>query len=236
MKSQVPKVLHSHQRLHAHRARLADGRAPGAGQHHAGRRPWRRRGQARRSSTAHQDLQFVDAGTAARHRPRAAADARRCSKARAGTRRAAVRRRAAAHAATLQSLLATHPTAAAAATVITADDAPAVRLRPHRPHQRPHLEDRRGARRLAGADGDHRDQLRHLRVRSGAAVRRARLNRHREQAGRVLPARIWSRSIASRSAPSPPGRSSARTRFAASTAAPNLQRSAPWFASRRTKS
>ena len=65
---------------------------------------------------------------------------------------------------------------------------------------------------------------------------RARLDRHREQAGRVLPARsrrdlsqaeARRRDLDGRRAP---------TRFAASTAVPNLQRSAPWFANRRTKS
>ena len=82
---------------------------------------------------------------------------------------------------------------------------------------------------------DHRDQLRHLRVRSGGAVRRPRpIGTANKQGEYYLP--ISSRSFGNRNAPSPPGRSSVPKKFAASTAARNLQRSAPWSASRRTKS
>ncbi len=127
------------------------------------------------------------AGKAARHRPRAVANGAAAAR---QTRhpRAALRRRAAAD---------------GGDPAVARHDAhrhrrrrdgdhrqgeAAVRLRPHRPHQRPHLEDCRRERRLAGAARHHRDQLRHLRAGPFGAVRGARPHRHRQQAGRVLPA------------------------------------------------
>ena len=176
------------------------------------------------------------AGAAARNRPRAAPDARRSWKGRRGPSSCSRATCRCSRSHSLKALLATHAEADAAATVITANLDAAVRLRPHRSHQRRDLEDRRGARRHRRAEGDHRNQFRHLRLRARAAVRRARHASAPRTSRASTTCPISSRSTASRSARWRRGPSNAPTRFAASTAVPNLQRSAPWFASRRTKS
>ena len=97
-------------------------------------------------------LQFVDAGAATRHRPRAAANAAAARRQRRGivvllsgdvpllsgdSLTVAARRRT--------------PSASRGRHRRDREPAAALWLRPHRPHQRAHLEDRRGARRLADA-------------------------------------------------------------------------------------
>ena len=113
-----------------------------------------------------------------------------------------------------------------------------VRLRPHRPRRNgaiTRIVEERDA--SPAAARDQRNQFRHLRVRRRAALRRARRIGIGQRAGRVLPARPR------RDLPQAPddvvddrSDSTTPTRFAASTAAPNSQRSAPWCDSRRTKS
>ena len=127
------------------------------------------------------------AGKAARHRPRAAANGAAAAR-QDRNARAALRRRAAADAGDPSGARRDPYRLRGRRHRDHGEGGAAVRLRPHRPHQRPHLEDCRRERRLAGAARHHRNQLRHLRVRPRGAVRRARQDRHRQQAGRVLPA------------------------------------------------
>ena len=66
-----------------------------------------------------------------------------------------------------------------AATVVDGGRRTPIRLRPNRPHGRPDRANRRGAGRVARRAADSGDQRRHLRLRPGAAVRRAAGHRRR---------------------------------------------------------
>ena len=130
------------------------------------------------------------AGAAARNGPRAAAGAAASSKGRTGPSSCCPAMRRCSRVDSLKALLATHCRS---------------RGRRHR-HHRDASNGPFGYGRIVRTNGKiskiveerdataaqkahHRNQLRHLRVRSRPAVRRARHHRHREQAGRVLPAR-----------------------------------------------
>ena len=100
---------------------------------------------------------------------------------------------------TLDRLVRTHIAHGAAATVLTATVADPTRLRPDRPHGRAASPRSSSIGTRRRGPGDHRDQQRHLRLRSRAAVRRAARDRLGERAGRVLPPR--SRPDVSRARP-----------------------------------
>ena len=88
---------------------------------------------------------------------------------------------------TCADLIETHHAAPAAATVVTAIVDRPVRLRPDRPHEGPHRQNRRGTRRIPRGAADSGDQRRHLRVRPAPLFDALRGHRVAERPGRVLP-------------------------------------------------
>ena len=84
-------------------------------------------------------------------------------------------------AATLDRLVQQHRADGAAATVVTRQRRAAVRLRPHRPDQRPHRADCRGTGRVARRARHQGSERGHLRLRPRAALRRHQEHRPAER-------------------------------------------------------
>ena len=91
---------------------------------------------------------------------------------------------------TLHGLVEAHTASGSAVTVVTATLRRPDRLRPD-PARRRRLggRDRRAEGRHGAAAGDHRDQLRHLRLRGDRAAQGARPGRHGQRPGREVPHR-----------------------------------------------
>ena len=187
MKSADPKVLHPVGRFLLDRARLARRRHPAPGHHSGGGRPLVGTCPGRAGETAGPCVCI--AGTAARHGARAPAGGTATCVA-VGHRGAALGRRAAAAGRTrCRRLVEAHAARGAAATVLTARRRSAARATGGSSAKNGQIaaiveeKDATPAERAI-----KRDQQRHLRVRAGAAVRGAEVDRRGQRAGRVLPA------------------------------------------------